>query len=82
MTYPPAMMLRKTAAQYCDVSEEAFEREVIAGRLPMPVIFGERPHWHRATLDTYLDRIAGAKSDWRSKSPVYNPDLRAKGKGG
>ncbi len=67
----PAMMLRKNAARYCDLTEEAFEREVVAGRLPMPVIFGERPHWHRATLDKHLERIAGAVNDWRSKSPVY-----------
>lgn len=69
--YPPAMMQRKTAAQYCDMSEEAFEREVVCGRLPMPVMLGERPHWHRVTIDVYLDRIAGATNDWRSKSPVY-----------
>ena len=71
VTYPPAMMRRKTAALYCDMSEEAFEREVVAGRLPMPVIFGEQPHWHRATLDKHLEQIAGAIADWRSKSPVY-----------
>lgn len=29
----PRMMKRKTAAQYCDLSEAAFEREIIAGRL-------------------------------------------------
>lgn len=29
--YPPALMLRKTAARYLDMSEAAFEREVIVG---------------------------------------------------
>ena len=67
----PAMMLRKSAARYCDLTEEAFEREVVAGRLPMPVIFGERPHWHKATLDKHRDRIAGVVNDWRKKSPLY-----------
>lgn len=29
--YWPAMMLRKTAAAYCELSEAAFEREVASG---------------------------------------------------
>ena len=68
----PAMMRRKTAAAYCDVSEPAFEREVNAGRLPTPVMFGGREHWHRATLDVDLARIAGHATDWRKESKLYS----------
>ena len=71
MTLWPAMMRRKTAATYCDMSEAAFEREVNGGRLPAPVMFGGRQHWHRATLDQDLARIAGHATDWRNKSPLY-----------
>jgi len=67
----PAMMLRRTAAAYCDLSEAAFEREVNAGRLPCPVMFGGKPHWYRVALDKDLERIAGVKNDWRKDSPVY-----------
>jgi hypothetical protein len=42
MTAWPAMMKRKTAAAYCDMSEAAFEREILAGRLPGGVTFGGR----------------------------------------
>lgn len=72
MTYPPQMMKRKTAAQYCDMSEAAFEREVIAGRLPQPVILGGRDHWHRPSIDKALSHLAGDWSaDWRKDSPLY-----------
>lgn len=67
----PAMMLRKTAAAYCDLSEAAFEREVNAGRLPTPIMFGGKQHWHRVSLDKDLERIAGMMNDWRKESPLY-----------
>lgn len=67
----PAMMLRKTAAAYCDLSEAAFEQEVNAGRLPAPIFFGGKPHWYRASVDKHLERIAGLMSDWRNDSPLY-----------
>lgn len=68
--YWPAMMLRKTAAAYCDMSEAAFEREVASGTLPMPVIFGGKPHWHRDQIDQHLADIAGV-GDWRASSNLY-----------
>lgn len=55
----PEMMTRKTAAEYCDLSEPAFEREVAAGRLPIGVTFGGREHWRRAALDKALDVLTG-----------------------
>lgn len=57
------MMRRKTAAEYCDMSEAAFEREILAGRLPASVTFGGREHWHRQALDKALARIAGETID-------------------
>ncbi len=59
----PHMMKRATAAQYCDLSEGAFIREVASGRLPSPVNLGGRDHWFRPALDRALSLIAGDVSD-------------------
>lgn len=64
------MMLRKTAAAYCELSEAAFEREVASGALPMPVLLGGKPHWHREQIDQHLADLAGA-GDWRATSKLY-----------
>ena len=69
----PAMMRRKTAAEYCDLSEAAFEREVIAGSLPTPISLGGRDHWLQKSLDTALLRLAGD-----SDVPDYRQKLRAR----
>ena len=66
----PAMMLQKTAAAYCELSVAAFEREVATGTLPMPVILGGKPHWHREQIDAMLADLSGA-GDWRSSSNLY-----------
>lgn len=55
----PGMMKRSTAAAYCDLTEPAFEREVLAGRLPSGVMFGGREHWLKEALDKAQARIAG-----------------------
>jgi len=70
LPYWPAMMLRKTAAAYLDMSEPAFEREVSSGTLPMPVILGNKPHWHREQIDAMLADLTGA-GDWRARSNLY-----------
>lgn len=61
MTIPhwPAMMRKQTALQYLDLSSDAFDREIAAGRLPDGVLFGGRPHWYRTALDKALAVIAG-----------------------
>lgn len=59
MTRWPAMMRRKTAAQYCDLSEGAFEREIIAGRLPSGISFGGHDHWSKDALDAAFERLTG-----------------------
>lgn len=61
MTVPywPQAMKRSTAASYCDMSEAAFLREVASGRLPQPVTFGGREHWHRPALDAAIALITG-----------------------
>lgn len=53
-------MKRKTAAEYVDLTEQAFERELLAGRLPAAVSFGGRDHWDRAALDAAISRLTGA----------------------
>lgn len=65
------MMTRQMAADYCSLSVAQFQREIIDGRLPDPVSLGGIDHWHRPTLDRHLELIAGAESDWRSRSPMY-----------
>lgn len=59
MTRWPATMKRQTAADYCDLSVAAFEREVFAGRLPPGIMLGGREHWNRAAIDAALARLAG-----------------------
>lgn len=59
----PAMMKRKTAAEYCDMSEAAFEREIMAGRLPAGVIFGGREHWSREAIDRALAQLTGTTGE-------------------
>lgn len=69
----PTMMRRVTAAQYLDLSAAELEREVNAGRLPMPVKLGNTDHWSRTQLDEHLRRITGdGADDWRKASPLYN----------
>lgn len=70
MTRWPAMMRRKTAAEYCDLSEAAFEREVVAGRLPASVTFGGREHWRKDALDVAFARLTG------DDVPEYRKRLR------
>jgi hypothetical protein len=63
------MMKRTTAAAYCDLTGPAFEAEVMAGRLPLPVKLGNQDHWDRDALDEDLSRISGRAGDWRKEQP-------------
>lgn len=67
----PRLMKRKTAAEYCDLSEPAFEREVLAGNLPCAIKLGERDHWDRMALDAAISRLAGGADE-----PEYRRKLR------
>ena len=68
----PRMMKRATAAEYCDMSIPAFEREILAGRLPVGVTLGGTVHWSQPKLDEALDQITGeGVADWRAKSGLY-----------
>ncbi len=68
----PRMLRREKAAAYCDLSVAAFEREVLAGRLPHPVMLGGKEHWSRVAIDNALERLSGeAPDDWRAKAPLY-----------
>jgi|APMI01.1.fsa_nt_gi hypothetical protein len=55
----PALMKRKTAAEYLDMSEAAFEREVAGGRLPTSIMVGGREHWRKDALDSAIARLSG-----------------------
>lgn len=73
MTLPhwPAAMKRSMAAQYCSLSQSAFEREVNEGRLPQPVRLGGQERWARAQLDAALEQLAGDNEEWFRGSPLY-----------
>lgn len=88
LPYWPAMMLRKTAMAYCDMSEAAFLREVATGTFPDPVQLGPKQYWSRKELDKAIGRLFGDCEidgyDWRQHSPLYaddplyHPELRRK----
>lgn len=69
----PAMMKRSTAARYCDLSEAAFVREVVAGRLPSGTLLGGKEHWFRPALDKALQAIAG------DYTPTYEEEFWGSG---
>jgi hypothetical protein len=70
----PAMMKRKTASAYLDISEAAFEREVLAGRLPSSVTIGGREHWRRDAIDKALDYLTG-DLEREEEVPSYRREL-------
>jgi predicted DNA-binding transcriptional regulator AlpA len=66
------MMLRATAAAYCDMAAADFEREVAKGTLPAPVRLGGTDRWRRSQIDEALERVTGGGlPDWRSQQPFY-----------
>jgi len=68
MTIPawPAMMKRKTAAAYLDMSEAAFEREILIGRMPTSVMVGGREHWRKDAIDAAISALdGGGEPDWK-----------------
>ena len=71
MSYPPRLMKKAKAAEYCDMSCAAFEREVAVGRLPQPVLVGGRDHWDRKAIDAAIDVLTGITNDWRKGNPLY-----------
>ena len=71
MNYPPILMKKSTAALYVDMSVAAFEREVIAGRMPQPILIGGKDHWDRRAIENALDALSGRVKDWRERSPLY-----------
>lgn len=69
----PRMMKRTTVCAYLDVSAAELEREIAAGRLPLPVKVGNADHWSRAAIDASIEKLAGesAFDDWRKGQPLY-----------
>jgi len=68
----PRLMKKATLARYLDISPSEVEKEVCAGRLPMPVRIGSAEHWSRVAVDSMVEAIAGDKTDdWRQEQPWY-----------
>jgi len=61
MTRWPALMRKKTAAEYCDMSEAAFLREIAAGRFPAGVMIGGQERWRMDALDAAIARLDGGE---------------------
>jgi hypothetical protein len=59
----PKTMLKKTALEYCELSEVAFDKEISGGRLPEGFMLGGKRHWHKDALDKALVRIAGGETE-------------------
>lgn len=77
----PRMMKRSLAALYCDLTVPAFEGEVLAGRLPQPVILGGDEHWSLPQIDEHLDRLIGDKvPDWRANANLYKTGAAGAGR--
>ncbi|MCP4537897.1 MAG: hypothetical protein GY832_12200 [Chloroflexi bacterium] len=56
---------RAEAAEYCDLSPNAFDTAVDEGEIPRPVHFGRigRNVWDRKALDLLFDRKSGLVAD-------------------
>lgn len=70
----PRLMRRGTAAVYLDMTPTEFDREVMSGRLPMPVKIGNHEHWSRVQLDQHIAALygeGGGEDDWRKRQPAY-----------
>lgn len=68
----PRMMSKATLARYLDITPTEVEREVMRGRLPMPVRVGSREHWSRTAVDAFVERLTGERNDdWRHAQPLY-----------
>lgn len=59
----PALLLRKTVAEYLDMSEDSVIKEVSAGRLPAPFKIGGRDHWRRDAIDAAIARMTGGQTN-------------------
>jgi hypothetical protein len=55
----PRLMKLATAAAYVDMTPAAFEREIVAGRLPGGFMIGGKEHWDQAALDKAIDALSG-----------------------
>ena len=66
--YWPRLLRQSKAAQYCDMTTQAFEKAVASGELPMPKLVAGNERWDRVEIDKMLD---GNQDDWRSRQPFY-----------
>ncbi|WP_341896518.1 hypothetical protein [Sphingobium sp. YR657] len=69
------MMKRSTACAYLDLTAAELEREIVAGRLPGPIMLGNGLHWSQADIDAHLERLSEndshAADDWRQRVKLY-----------
>lgn len=68
------MMSKRIAADYCGLSIAAFEKEMLAGRLPTSVPWGGREQWRKSAIDKALDHLTGDGAV--EGEPEYRKKLR------
>lgn len=64
----PCAMRKAMAAQYLDLSIAAFEREILTGRIPAPIMLDGKERWLRKALDeaiTGSDMAEAEREFWR-----------------
>ena len=66
----PGLMKQGTAAAYCDMTINEFERAVASGALPMPILVNGAERRSRAAIDERVTGLSGA-GDWRASQPLY-----------
>lgn len=71
----PALMRRKTAATYLDMSEASFERQIAQGVFPGAVRIGRVAYWRKDAIDAAVARLSGAESDM----PDYEKEFWSRG---
>lgn len=58
----PRMLKRTSVCAYLELSVAELEREIVAGRLPHPVMLGNSLHWSQVEIDAYIERMTGGAS--------------------
>lgn len=58
----PALMKRRTVAEYLDMSEDSVVKEVSAGKLPASFKIGGMDHWRKDAIDAAIAHITGGEA--------------------
>ena len=75
----PALLKRPTLAKYLEVSLPSLEKELAAGRLPRPIMFGGTLHWRKTDVDEAISvRALDPAADARKQFEENLDKLRSR----